>query len=337
MSNLDTAPTESTCPALDPTASPAPVTLSPREVPLGGPRAMSVRRTLPHRDIRTIGAWCFVDDYGPLTPADPPMAVPPHPHSGLQTVTWLLSGTVQHRDSTGGASVVRPGELNIMTSGRGITHSEYSAPDEQVRGVQTWVALPSHAMAAEPHFEHHADLPRVTVPSPTGADLTAIVFIGTFAGATSPAHHYSPLVGVELSAAGATEALLPLDPAFEYGLLALDDPVTVDGVALQPGDLRYLGWGDESLTLRVGGPTKVLLLGGEPLTEELLMWWNFVGRTHEDIAAARADWESGAARFGSVVGDPTERLRAPILPNARLRPRPGRRSVSDEDGAGTGS
>lgn len=325
MSNLDTAPVESTCPAVALGTSPAPVTLSPREVPLGGPRAMAVRRTLPHRDIRTIGAWCFVDDYGPTTPADPPMAVPPHPHCGLQTVTWLLSGSVAHRDSTGGAGTVRPGELNLMTSGWGITHSEYSAQGTPVRGVQMWVALPDQSRHVQPGFAHHDDLPRLNLATVDGPDLDAVVILGSFAGATSPARCYSPLVGVELTATGASEAVLALDPAFEYGILVLDDPVSVAGESLQPGDLRYLGWGADTVTLRATGPATVLLLGGEPMAEDLLMWWNFVGRNHDDIVSAREDWESGAARFGDVVGDPAERLRAPILPNATLRPRPGRR------------
>jgi redox-sensitive bicupin YhaK (pirin superfamily) len=193
-----------------------------------------------------------------------------------------------------------------------------------VRGVQTWVALPAESRHIEPGFAHHGDLPRVGLTAASGPDLAAVVFLGTFAGATSSARCYSPLVGVELTATGATEAVVPLDPTFEYGILTLDDPMSVDGVALNPGDLRYLGWGGGSLNLRTSGPAKALLLGGEPLTEELLMWWNFVGRSHEDIAAARADWQSGAARFGPVVGDPAERLLAPILPNARLRPRRGR-------------
>jgi redox-sensitive bicupin YhaK (pirin superfamily) len=187
-----------------------------------------------------------------------------------------------------------------------------------------WVALPAVAQHVEPGFAHYGDLPRRFLPSVAGPDLEVVVFLGSFAGATSPARTFTPLMGAELSASGAADVTVPLDPAFEYGVLTLDDPVAVDDAPLNPGDLRYLGWGHDSLRLRTSGPTTVLLLGGEPLVEELLMWWNFVGRSHEDIVAARSDWEAGSARFGPVVGDSAERLRAPILPNARLRPRPGR-------------
>ena len=325
MSNLDTAPAESDCPAVGRGASPDPVTLAPREVPLGGPRAMSVRRTLPHRDIRTIGAWCFIDDYGPTAAGDRTMAVPPHPHTGLQTITWLLAGDVQHRDSTGGAAVVRPGELNIMTSGWGIAHSEYAVGDAPLRGVQTWVALPDDARHTTPGFAHHDDLPVLTLPSTSGAEVAATVLVGSFVGATSPAQVFSPLVGVELHSSGATEVVLDLDPGFEYGILALDCDLVSDDVHVPNGALRYLGWGADTLRLASDGPLTTLLFGGEPLAEELVMWWNFVGRSHDDIAAARAAWEAGGSRFGIVVDDPADPLPAPALPTTRLLPRPGRR------------
>lgn len=325
MSNLDTAPAESACPAVGLGESPAPATLAPREVPLGGPRAMSVRRTLPHRDIRTIGAWCFIDDYGPTAAGDRTMAVPPHPHTGLQTITWLLAGHVHHRDSTGGAADVRPGELNIMTSGWGIAHSEYAVGDGPLRGVQTWVALPAQAQHTAPGFAHHADLPAVTLPPRSGATVTATVVVGSFGDATSPALVYSPLVGVELRSSAATEFTIDLDPGFEYGILALDCDLTVDGAAVPNGALRYLGWGADSVTVAADAQFTALLFGGEPLAEDLVMWWNFVGRSHDDIATARADWETASRRFGTVIDDPTPPLPAPLLPTTRLVPRPGRR------------
>src|SRR5919202_6561195 len=160
--------------------------LEPREVPLGGPRAMLVHRTLPHRDIRTIGAWCFVDAFGPST--GPGMHVPPHPHIGLQTVTWLLAGDVEHRDSVGSRQLVHPGELNVMTAGRGIAHSEDSVgpAGSGMHGVQLWTALPDADRQQAPHFEHHGDLPVLTA-----AGLRGTVFVGTLYGATSPAAAYS--------------------------------------------------------------------------------------------------------------------------------------------------
>lgn len=330
VSNLETRPQEQTCPATEVGApSPAPVTLLPREVPLGGLRAMTVRRTLPHRDIRTIGAWCFIDDYGPSTPSDPPMDVQPHPHMGLQTVSWLLQGRVHHRDSTGGQGIVLPGELNIMTAGAGISHSEYSEDSTVLRGVQMWVALPDAARHRAPGFAQYPHLPRTTVPatasSEVAGDTEAMVFIGEFAGVTSPAPAYTPLVGVQLTTKGPQEVALPLRSDFEYGVLALDEPLEVGSEHTPPGTMRYLGWGAESVHVRTAGASTFLLFGGEPLHEELLMWWNFVGRSHEEIEQARIDWETGT-RFGTVVNDDNPPLPAPELPHARLRPRPGRRA-----------
>ena len=286
---------------------------------------MTVRRTLPHRDIRTIGAWCFIDDYGPSSSDDPPMNVPPHPHMGLQTVTWLLQGEVAHRDSTGGQARVLPGELNIMTAGHGIAHSEYAVGAGPWRGVQTWVALPAEARDLQPGFAHHDDLPTVELPTaPGSAEVTATVILGTLAGASSPAQAYTPIVGAELRTAGAAAAVVELDPDFEYGLLALDPGCQVDGEPLDSGALLYLGWGNESAAIATDAAAAFLLVGGEPLAEELVMWWNFVGRSHADIASARAAWEAGE-RFGTVVGDVHSPLPAPALPNAVLQPRPGRR------------
>lgn len=284
---------------------------------------MTVRRTLPHKNIRTIGAWCFIDDYGPATPSDPPMDVRPHPHMGLQTVSWLLTGQIEHRDSTGGHGLVNPGELNLMTAGHGISHSEYATQTIGLRGVQMWVALPEPARNEHPAFAQHRDLPKTTVQAGDAA-ITITVFIGEFAGLSSPAHSYSPLVGVQLDASAPTHIEMPLRPEFEYGVLALDHPLRVDGVSLQPGSMRYLGWGADTLAVEWAEPGPALLIGGEPLAEELVMWWNFVGRTHEDIMAAREEWQTGE-RFGQVVGDDNSPLPAPPLPQVRLRPRPGRR------------
>jgi redox-sensitive bicupin YhaK (pirin superfamily) len=300
MSNLEQRPLEQECSA---TTSPAPELLEPREVPLGGPRAMTVRRTLPHKRIRTIGAWCFVDDYGPAHTA---MSVPPHPHIGLQTVSWLLAGEVEHRDSLGSLQVVRPGELNLMTAGHGIAHSEYSVGDGPLRGVQLWVALPEGARDGAPAFAHHSDLP--------AADGVQ-VFIGEVAGARSPARVHSPLVGAQTSG----QVHLPLDPDFEYAVLALE-PLSVNGSPVPQGALQYLGWGLSEV--RISG--QALLLGGEPMTEHLLMWWNFVGRSHDEIVVAREHWQAGDPRFGDVPGDDHPRLPAPAMPGVQLKPRPPR-------------
>lgn len=300
VSNLEHDPSEVDCTAV----SPAPEQLDPRDVPLGGPRAMNVRRTLPHKRIRTVGAWCFVDHYGP---AHQQMSVPPHPHIGLQTVSWLLSGEVEHRDSLGSLQRVRPGELNLMTAGRGIAHSEYSLGDGELHGVQLWVALPDRHREVAPDFAHHADLPE--------QDGVRVI-LGEIEGMRSPAVVYSPLVGAQIE-----DAALPLDPDFEYAVLALDGPVEVNGDRVPHGALQYLGWGGTHLRVQGG---RALLIGGEPMTEHLLMWWNFVGRDHDDIVRARADWEAADARFPEVPGDPHPRLPAPTIPGVTLKPRPPR-------------
>src|SRR5689334_24252214 len=162
--------------------------MTPREVPLGGPRAMTVRRTLPQRERSLIGAWCFLDHYGPDDVAETGgMSVAPHPHTGLQTVSWLVTGEIEHRDSAGHHALVRPGELNLMTAGHGISHSEVSTPGTtRLHGVQLWVALPSASRDVAPFFEHH-----VPVAGRIG-DATVRTFVGALAGSGTSATVFSP-------------------------------------------------------------------------------------------------------------------------------------------------
>ena len=301
-------------------------TLLPRLVPLGGQRAMLVRRTLPHRNVRTIGAFCFVDHYGgPEGAADPtgPMVVPPHPHMGLQTVSWLLRGDIEHHDSVGSIQTIHPGELNLMTAGSGISHSEYSAADNlssnALHGLQLWVALPDTHRHQAPHFEHHGDLPRVGE-----GGLACTVVLGTFLGRTSDAMTYSELTCAEVSATVGRH-VLEVPRHHEHGLLPLDDEIRIGEDRLPRGALRYEPPGQATLTFDSPRPTRLLLIGGAPFQEELLMWWNFVGRTHDEIVDAREAWESGH-RFGAVVDDESAPLRAPQIPTVRLKPRPSRRN-----------
>ncbi|HEX7187374.1 MAG TPA: pirin family protein [Actinomycetes bacterium] len=320
MSNLDRRPEESAAGGLA-TVSHEPVrrVLAPREVPLGGPRAMLVRRTLPHREQRSVGAWCFVDDYGPSTE---PMAVPPHPHTGLQTVTWLLSGEVLHQDSIGSEAVVRPGSLSLMTAGRGITHAETSTPESPpLRGVQLWVALPGTAREMAPAFEHHDQL-----PVHVDGGLSATVVLGRVGDAASPATTYTPIVGADVSVAAGDAGALPLEPEWEHAVLALSDGLVVDSELVAGGSLVYLGCGRENVVLAASGQSaRALLLGGEPFDEELLMWWNFVGRDHDEVVAARDEWQRAVGgadtRFGQVESYRGPSLPAPTLPGTRLRPR----------------
>ncbi|HEY7486632.1 MAG TPA: pirin family protein [Streptosporangiaceae bacterium] len=321
MSNLDLHPAESVCDGRLAVATEPERTLLPgREVVLGGPRGTLVRRTLPHRDRRMVGAWCFADHYGPEDIVDGPgMRVPPHPHTGLQTVSWLIEGDVLHRDSLGNEQLVRPGQLNLMTAGRGISHSEESPRERPpvLHGVQLWVALPDVERDVEPDFTHHPDLPRWTE---AGASVT--VLMGEIDGATSPARLYTPLVAADIALAPGAVVRLPLRHDFEYATLGLSGTAEVDGVALDPGPLLYLGTGRAELTMRAdaGQAGQVLLLGGEPFEERIIMWWNLVGRSHDEVVQAREDWMAGR-RFGTVQGYNGDPLPAPAMPTTPLKPR----------------
>ncbi|MFK0149767.1 pirin family protein [Streptomyces griseus] len=317
MSNLDRQATPSVCGGRGfVVAEPVRELLAPRRVQLG--EGTEVRRLLPNLGRRMVGAWAFVDHYGPDDIADEPgMQVPPHPHMGLQTVSWLHEGEVLHRDSLGSLQTVRPRELGLMTSGRAISHSEES-PKEHARllhGAQLWVALPEAHRNIEPHFQHHTDLPVVTAPG-----VTATVILGELDGAASPGTAYTPIVGADIALAGGAEARLPLDPDFEYAVLSMSGEAEVDGVPVLPGSMLYLGCGRTELPLRGVSDAGLMLLGGEPFEEELVMFWNFIARSGEEIAQARKDWEEGS-RFGEVRGYDGARLSAPELPTTPLKPR----------------
>ncbi len=315
MSNLETAPAEVACSASRVAGIEV---LHPREVPLGGPRAIRVQRTLPQRQRSLIGAWCFIDHYGPVAAR---MDVPPHPHTGLQTVSWLFSGEVEHRDSAGVHALVRPGELNLMTAGAGICHSEVSVESDAVlHGVQLWVALPGSDRDTGRGFAHHVP-DSISLPG-----AVARVFLGELAGSRSPVPTFTPLLGAQIDLEDNAELRLDIDPAFEHGVLCDVGNVAMRSTPLTVAGLGYQGPGSATLRLRNVGdrPARVLLLGGTPFTEELLMWWNFVGRTHDEIVGYRRLWEDADPRFGAVEGyrGSVTRLPAPPLPTTRLRPRP---------------
>lgn len=323
MSNTETHPAEVTCGPRPGTAPAADVeVLTPRTVPLGGPRAMTVRRTLPQRARTFIGAWCFADHYGPDdVAATGGMNIAPHPHTGLQTVSWLFSGEIEHRDSLGTHAFVRPGELNLMTGGLGICHSEVSTPGTRtLHGVQLWVALPDEHRHAARDFQHY-------VPTPVPLDGgRALVFLGTLAGDTSPVRTFTPLLGAELSVDPGATLTLGIDADIEHGLLVDAGDIRLGDTVLRPAELGYLACGRHELTLTNTGPerARAILLGGPPFQEEIVMWWNFIGRTHEDIVRARQDWQEGR-RFGTVTGYDGEPLPAPQLPNTLLKPRGNKR------------
>ncbi|MEX1079826.1 MAG: pirin family protein [Homoserinimonas sp.] len=298
--------------------------LEPRDVPLGGPRAMDVRRTLPQRGHSLIGAWCFADHYGPDDVAvTGGMRVPPHPHTGLQTVSWLFAGEIEHRDSSGAHAMVRPGELNLMTAGRGIQHSEVSTESTRMlHGVQLWTALPDAVRHTTPTFEHY--VPPV-IEFPEGSIR---VFMGTLVGQRSPVTTFSPLVGAQVDLKAGQSITLPIASSFEHGMLVDAGRVRVEGNEVPVSHIAYLGPGREQLKLEATTATRLVLIGGEPLGEEIVMWWNFIGRSHDDVAASRAQWQSEvvgggthAGHFGEVRGYDGAPLPAPTMPTVRLKPR----------------
>ncbi len=280
-----------------------------------------VRRLLPHRRLRAVGAWCFLDHYGPDDVSrGMGMQVPPHPHIGLQTVSWLFEGHVLHRDSLGSQQLIRPGELNLMTSGRGIAHSEESPRGRpaKLHGLQLWIALPDEHRFTQPSFAHHAVLPVLEEPT-----ATITVVAGEYRGERSPAQVYTPLAGYEIAVYDGARFTLQARPEFEYALVAVDGPATVAGANVEPGLLAHLPAGTDAIEFVPGegtrDPARFFVLGGEPFGERLLMWWNFVARTPEEINAARDDWTDGV--FAPVRGTSAEPLAAPSLPAGRLRPR----------------
>lgn len=319
MSNVETQPQETVCPTTPPAGGVE--LLEPRAVPLGGPRAMTVRRTLPQRQRSLIGAWCFADHYGPDdVGATGGMDVPPHPHTGLQTVTWLFTGEIEHRDSLGSHALVRPGAVNLMTGGLGIAHSEVSTPGTTVlHGAQLWVALPEAHRNAPKDFQHHE-------PTPTRVgSATVSVFLGSLAGQTSPVDTFTPLLGAEVTVDAGASVELSLDASYEHGVLADSEGLTVNAAATPRSAMAYLPTGTSTLLLTntADQPARALLLGGPPFGEEIVMWWNFVGRSHEDIVAARDEWMAHSARFGEVEGyaGDVQHLPAPAMPAVRIRPR----------------
>ncbi len=318
MSNLDRRPPAREMGGLEATpAGPALDLLPGKEVLLG--ESTRVRRLLPTLGRRMVGAWAFVDHYGPDdVTGSAGMQVAPHPHTGLQTVSWLLEGEVHHRDSVGSDVVFGPGQLALMTAGHGIAHSEQSPAvhPRYLHGAQLWVALPDVHREVAPHFEHHA-----TLPGFTSDGVTASVLMGSLGGATSPGTAHTPLVGADLDLAAGADVELPLEPDFEYALLASSGTAEVEDAPLEVGAMLYLGTGRRSVRVRAGEATRLLLLGGEPFEERIVMWWNFVGRSGEEIVEYAERWNAEDERFGTVVGYDGDRLEAPPLPPVPLKAR----------------
>ncbi|MBO1900933.1 pirin family protein [Leucobacter weissii] len=330
MSNLDARPDLAILSPGQPCT--AVEVLEPRPVPLGGLRAMTVHRTLPQRRRSLVGSWCFLDHYGPDdVSATGGMRVPRHPHTGLATVSWLFSGRIDHLDSGGVAAAVRPGELNLMIAGRGITHQEISAPETRtLHGVQLWYALPESTRFGENGFAHYEPEP-VELPG-----ASARVFIGELLGSASPVDTRTPdLLGAELLLAPGASVSLEVRSDFEHAVLAESEAVRVNSVAVAHRALGYAPPGADTLVIAAGERgARVILLGGVPLGEEIVMWWNFVGRGHDEIVEFRRRYQAELgfepadpldagkpALFGGFPQGQPRALPAPALPISRLKPR----------------
>ena len=319
MSDLEPRPAEYVSTA-DRSTGPEELLLTARRVYLG--KTTEVARALPDRQIRMIGAWCFLDHYGPEdVSASPGMQVHAHPHTGLQTVSWLLEGEIEHRDSLGSQAMVRPGELNIMTAGHGIVHSETSPADKPptLHGVQLWVALPDQDRDTGPRFEAHTALPGLDRPGVRGQ-----VLVGELDGVRSPVRSHTPLCGADLSVEAGATVELAVDPAYEYGVFVIVGTATVESTDAGVDQLVYLGAGRSSVAIGSTSGSRMMMLGGTPFTEEIVMWWNFVGRSHDEVTGFRAAWAERDPRFPPVVAPGEPAMDAPAMPTVPLKPRPSR-------------
>ncbi len=221
-----------------------------------------MRRALPRAGRRLVGPWCFLDHYGPLAfGVGKPMDVAPHPHIGLQTVTCLIEGQALHKDSLGNEQLVRPGQLNLMTAGVGIAHSEETPirHSGRLHGLQLWVALPDARRHVAPSFDHFGELPVLAFRA-----CHAVVLVGELGGLRSPAKLYSRMVGAELAAGGGEEISVPLDPGFEHALMLIEGDVAVGDRVLEAATLYYLGTGREALALTVEAGARLILLVASP-------------------------------------------------------------------------
>ncbi|WP_341645349.1 pirin family protein [Thauera sp. SDU_THAU2] len=283
--------------------------ISLRKAEIG--EGLAIFRALPTRQRRMVGAWCFLDHIGPVSfGAGQGMHVGAHPHTCLQTFTWMIEGRILHRDSLGSEQVIHPGQVNLMTAGTGIVHTEDSLPgEERLHAAQLWIALPPEHADTAAAFEHHPVLPNWLQDG-----VACTLLAGRYAEHQAPTRVFTPLLGMDLASAEGGTTTVALEPGFEYGVLPLEDGVSVAGERLAEDEFAYLGPGQNRLDLGFAANSRALLVGGAPFGRDVTMWWNFVGHDRDYVAQAQADWESGAARFGRVPGDGGKRLVAPALP-----------------------
>lgn len=271
-----------------------------------------IKRALPSRHKRMIGAWCFLDHAGPVSfPQGEGLDVGPHPHIGLQTFTWMIEGTLMHTDSIGSKQLIRPKQVNLMTAGQGISHTEV-APEQEthMHAAQLWIALPDAKRNMPSRFDHYPELP---VVSRDGVEFT--VLVGEFLETRSPVEVHSPLLALDLTAAETVRTRLQLNPAFEYGFMALEGTAHINQHELNEDNMVVLEPGLQDIEIELHQGARVLLLGGEPFESAILLWWNFVGRTQDELSEARDQWVNQDPRFGSIPDYNGPRLEAPALPD----------------------
>ena len=295
------------------------------EAEVGGAR---VRRVLPRRRLRTVGAWCFADHMGPAEVTETAgLDVGPHPHTGLQTVTWLMDGAILHRDSLGSEQLIRPGQVNLMTAGRGVVHAEENTGTYRGRlhGMQLWVAQPDGSRNGDPGFEHHRELPLVE-----WGHASATLIAGAYLDAASPAAFATDLLGMQVTLQPGITTF-PLNRDFEHALIALDGPVSVSDpggtevasprTRTSPGQIAALGAGRSEIDVEVRETTSLMVLGGTPFPEPVFMWWNFVARNADEVSTFYSDWRNRAQRFGDVDSQ-LARIPAPTPPWEPIRVKP---------------
>ena len=270
-----------------------------------------VRRMLPVLQARHVGPFVFFDHVGQAQfAAGKGMDVRPHPHIGLATVTWLFDGAIRHRDSLGSLADIRPGEVNWMTSGHGIVHSERTPPEERAQGqklhgIQVWVALPQADAEVDPEFHHHDRdaLPRISRPG-----VEAVLIAGSAYGERSPVKVFAPMFFLEVQLVAGAELELPQEHA-ERGVHVVEGAVSWDGIDIGAAQMAVQA-GASTPALRAREASRLMLFGGAPLDGERHLWWNFVASTRERIEQAKADWREG--RFPKVPGDDKEFIPLPM-------------------------
>ena len=275
-------------------------------------RGTVIKRALPSRNKRMIGAWCFLDHAGPVTfPQGDGLDVGPHPHIGLQTFTWMIEGTMMHTDSIGSKQLIRPKQVNLMTAGHGISHTEV-APDSEIHmhAAQLWIALPDDKINIAPQFDHYPELPVVEQDN-----IEFTVLVGSFLETQSPVKVHSELLAVDLTAKESATTRIPLNPNYEYGFLALEGTANINSHELDDNNLVVLERGLKEIEVQLHQGTRLLMLGGKPFESPILLWWNFVGRTQEELAIAREQWINQDSRFGHIPDYDGPRLEAPAFPD----------------------